>query len=86
MTPEPLKDKLWEFDEAMAELVKSHAEKVDTEFQRDGHWSMGCNEKGFNWSYYCCETCDQWDYEDNISEEALRKHFKNTNGLWHKTK
>lgn len=81
-----MKDRKVLLGEAVDLLERHKATQEEAEFQCDGHWAIGWNESsGYWWSYYCCETCDQWDYEQVESPGELCERFKDHNGEWFQT-
>jgi hypothetical protein len=46
------------------------------------HWWIGVDEKGkFWWRYYCCDYCEQEDYETFTLSQNLLEHADSGSGF-----
>jgi hypothetical protein len=61
-------------DEALAELVLAKAEGREIRFADDNpHWWIGVNYEGqFYWEYFCCDFCEEQEYETYQTIEELK--------------
>lgn len=59
--------------EAIEEILKAKAAGQEIRFaETNPHWWMGCHSDGtLWWSYYCCDACENYDYEEFSTPEDL---------------
>lgn len=68
--------------EALALLVKKKQLGIECQLG-DAHYGIGWKREGFWYSYYCCDTCDNYEHESELTLEQLVEHLKYNDGPWY---
>lgn len=67
-------------DSALTALFLNASAGLPCLFASGGHWWIGwCEHRGYYWDYWCCDTCEGWEYDQDLTVEDLRKRFSNQN-------